>query len=296
MLRISLVFALAFVFWPLSALAQNNGTEALQIFEFDYDQSAAPVVNLPPRVETPAQQAPAAAPAPVQTPAPTVTPAARPGAPAKPVAPAAQTTARPAAPAATPAKSPAATPAARPGAPAKAAAPAPRPTTPAQTQTKAGGVVKDGVITIIGEPDPPGTQYDDFLPDHRAESITLSPAGSPPTTRVPAQPGEARVERSGTGQAVVKSSKPAQPAAARRPAASPVAETAAPTPSFEPGSVHRFWQLAQNNWAQYGGTPHSRPPERTPHRSALKPDLISYNYSGVILQDLTTFSGFGFTK
>ncbi|MCL2029717.1 MAG: hypothetical protein FWG97_04800 [Deltaproteobacteria bacterium] len=260
MLRISLFFFLAFLGWPLSALAQGSGSEVLQIFEFDYDQQkTAPMVNLPPvKTETPAA-APSPVPAPVAAPpAPAKAPEIKPV--AKPIAPIAAPPAAPAPRAAAPAKPPA-----KPAAPAS---------------------VKNGVITIIGEPDPPGAKYDDYLPDHRAEEINLSPAGLPPTTSVPAKPGEARVEKAGTGKPAAR--RPA-PAAAPQPPPPPPAAAA----DFKPGSVHRYWQLAQNNWARYGGTPYSRPPTkaRIAPYDGSRYGLVGYTPAGRPLLDLTYFPG-----
>jgi hypothetical protein len=169
MLRINLIFALALLGWPLAALAQNNGAEVLQIFEFDYDQTAAPVVNLPPKTEAPAPaKASAAAAAQPAKPAATAPAKASAATPAQPAKPAAATPAKASAPSpATPAKPATASPA-KPAATTPARAPAP--TKPAATPPR---MFKDGVITIIGEPDPPGTQYDDYQHDYRAVVIIL---------------------------------------------------------------------------------------------------------------------------
>jgi hypothetical protein len=151
--------------------------------------------------------------------------------------------------------------------------------------------IQNGLLTIIGEAGQPSASYDEYPPDSRAEEINLSPAGLPPTTSVPAKPGEARVEKSTSRPGLANS--PAKPAARRAPAVS----TARPPASGDawsgsrPGSIHRFWQAAQNNWARYGGTPHSRPPSRSPMRTAAS-GVIGHTSTGVPIQDLTQFSGF----
>ena len=260
MLKIIFIFTLALLGWPLPALAQSS--DALQIFEFDYDQQQrAPLVNLPPaRSDPPTAAAPAA---------PVVQPAPKASAPVA-APPKTGQAAVPAAPAAPKA------PVAKPAAPSRpSAAPPKKPAAP----VSAPGAIKNGVITIIGEPDPPGTLYDDYLPDYRAEEVNLSPAGLLPTTVIPAKPGEARVEKSGQ-----TAPRPAQ-AARPRPAPAPAAPVVARVDS-KPGSVHRFWHLAQKNWARYGGAP-----SRTAayHGGA---DRIGYTPAGLPLQDLTHFSGF----
>jgi hypothetical protein len=243
MLRFSLIVSLALFAWPPAALAQNKGAEALQIFEFDYDQKAAPVVNVPTKAGNSA-----AAPA-KTTPAP-----------------------------------------AKPATPAKASAPTKAPTckTSAPTTAPLQSGSPNGVLTIIGESDRPSVRYEEYPPDYQAEEINLSPAGLPATTRVPAKPGEARVEksRSQPGAAISAAKRPPPATSTARPSA-----TGGTWPGSRPGSIHRFWQAAQNNWARYGGTPHSRPPSLSPTRTAAS-GVIGHTSTGVPLQELTQFSGF----
>ena len=132
---------------------------------------------------------------------------------------------------------------------------------------------------MAGKPDPPGTQYDDYFPDHQAAEIRLSSADLPPTTNTPAKPGEARVEKSARG--------------ASRPASS--APQSAEETNSKPGSVHRFWQAANNNWARYEGTTRSNPSSLV--RTAAyggpgQPAILGYTASGLPIKDLTHFSGF----
>ncbi|MDR2935634.1 MAG: hypothetical protein LBV70_07165, partial [Candidatus Adiutrix sp.] len=194
---------------------------------------------------------------------------------------------------------PVATAPAKPPAPIKAEAPAPaKPTAPS---TKAPDVkppikttaplqsrIQSGVLAITDEAGSPGLPNYDNPPDFRAEEINLSPAGLPSTTRIPAKPGEARVEKSGPGPGAAGSAARPAPAAygPRLPARAGGAR-----PDSSPGSVQRFWQAAQNNWARYGGTPHSRPPSLSPVRTVAS-EVIGYTSTGLPFQDLTMFSGF----
>jgi hypothetical protein len=304
MLRLSLVFTILFA-WPLTALAQDRGAEALQIFEFDYDQKAAPVVNVPAKAETPAPAKKAAAPLKAEAPTPPKAPAqpktaapipAKTPAPAKTalptpakvlppnpvVTPAPAKVASPAKPvAAPPAKAEAPAPA-KPAAPAKALAPTKAPTgkNSARTTAPLQSRIQNGILTIIGDSDQPSARYDEYPPDSRAEGINLSPADLPATTRI-------RVEKSNNrpDAAVSSAKRPPAASAARRPA------TGGAWSGSRPGSIHRFWQAAQNNWARYGATPHSRPPSRGPVRTAAS-GVIGHTSSGVPLQELTQFSGF----
>lgn len=257
--------------------------EELQIFEFDYDhQNEAPFVNLPPTLQTPPPRS-----APAQ--------AAKPAA-APPAAKAAPAPGQPAA--AQPVPAPV-----KPEAPVFVEDPISQAPPAAETQPK--------VITIIGEPQSPapkpGLSDEELLetlfsspqpqgtpaaPQPAApqnpESISLSPAGAPPTTSVPAKPGEALVEKKGTktpivvapgvSPATVSVSKgsgkaPAAPAksgaaprkAAGRKTASPqpvkAAEAATRTPGgalypVAPGRTaadYRFWELAMANWSKVSG-------------------------------------------
>ena len=224
------------------------------------------------QIEAPAA-APAQAKAPVKTPVPAQAKAAAP-AQAKAAAPAQAKAAAPVqAKAAAPVQAKAAAPVqAKAVAPAKAKAP-----TQAKAPIKAptNVAIKDGVITIIGEPNPPGVR--DHLSDHQVMEINMSLAGTPTPTSVPAKPGEARVERSAKSAGSRQTPNENQP-------------------SSRPGDIHRFWQAAHKNWAGCGRVvPHSCPPievQTAAYSGPSQAGLFGYTASGVPLHELTQFSGF----
>ena len=103
---------------------------------------------------------------------------------------------------------------------------------PAAAETKSPSSANsnnDKVIVIVGEPDPVVEQQpalsDDELLDlflaPQQEEVILTPEGLPPTTSVPAGPGEVRVEKS-------KIDKPSAPKAAKDPAVTSSAAAKAP--------------------------------------------------------------------
>ena len=162
---------------------------------------------------------------------------------------------------------------------------------PATAETQAASTVpkdKDGVIVVIGEPDPPAAQDQPLSEDElynlfaapEPKEVKLTPEGLPPTTSVPAGPGEARVEKAGptqsaaakapkkSDQAAAKSApaKTAAPAAAKAGSKSP---EAAPAKSAKPAAPARQsaakdtlvkrgdiyyhqWYLAQKAWSRVG--------------------------------------------
>lgn len=138
---------------------------------------------------------------------------------------------------------------------------------------------KDGVIVVIGEPDPPAAQNQTLGEDElynlfaAPEDVTLTPEGLPPTTSVPAGPGEARVEKSKADQPAapktrekaapeIASPKKGSKASAKVQAPAPVkaAKPAAPVKRSAVGDLlvkrgdlyyHR-WYLASKAWSRVG--------------------------------------------
>jgi hypothetical protein len=168
-------------------------------------------------------------------------------------------------------------------APAKPARPAKAPAASANPYDQSAAPFQDESFNLNSENGPSAAQYD------YPEIINLSPAGLPPTTGIPAKSGEARVEKS------TSRPNPARPAAlTTAKATSPTRPTArgGTRPYYQPGSIQRFWQAAQKNWARYGGTPHSRPPSLSPVRTAASSRVIGHTSTGIPIQELTQFSGF----
>lgn len=85
---------------------------------------------------------------------------------------------------------------------------------------------KDGVIVVTGEPDPAAAQQPPLSEDDlfdlfaapEPQEVTLTPEGLPPTTSVPAGPGEARVEKTKPDEsAPPKSQSASKPSGVREP-------------------------------------------------------------------------------
>lgn len=132
---------------------------------------------------------------------------------------------------------------------------------------------KDVVITIIGEPDPPSkamaTNDEDLITDlfgplaGQSEEVILTTPGSPQTTRVPAGPGEARVEKSAPAKTVKPKAVPkvktqtaksktlpsGRPTAARTPTR--IIENVAQWPD---DADLRRWAMATVNWSRVAPT------------------------------------------
>jgi hypothetical protein len=149
-------------------------------------------------------------------------------------------------------------------APAATAAPAPAATAvPATTE----GEMRNGVLTIIGDPDPAPAQSEEELldglfaplgPDGQPE-VNLTPYDIPPTTKVPAAPGEARVELVEPPQA---------PGAA--PAAAPGRARVRPSPEY------RFWNQASKNWNQRRGFHYRQPSSLVSARPLYAIDQVTF--------------------
>lgn len=134
---------------------------------------------------------------------------------------------------------------------------------------------KDGVIVVIGQPDPPAqrdqTMSEDELYDLFAApetAVILSPEGLPPTTSVPAGPGEARVEivrevRSTASKVLKKTEPTASPGKKITAKQTTISDLLVKLDDLD----YRRWYLAQRAWSLVGSA-------TSPKTAALWPDSL----------------------
>ena len=173
---------------------------------------------------------------------------------------------------------------------------------------------KDGVIVVIGEPDPPAGQDQPLSDDElynlfaapEPEQVTLTPEGLPPTTSVPAGPGEARVEKTKAPEpAAAKARKKDEPTAAQasknktsvsakavskssnddqaktgKPGAPAKRSTLADTLVRRGDLDYHRWYLAQKAWSRVGTAV-------SPKTASLAPNRLLYPIDRAGLPKLT---------